>query len=125
MPMKAIDFSPVVPGRLRAHVDHRTWLLLKPDAGGLAARVDLRTNILEAAGGKWTVRGVEGVIRHFKAHLSVRDDEDVEVAKVWHAGQRKRIELESDTLVLESPSMFSFPGSYRIDGLFNARVAIV
>jgi ketosteroid isomerase-like protein len=125
VPVKAFDFAPVAAGRLQAKlVERKSWLLLEPALGGPVAAVNLDrrgTTVLEAADGSWTVSYVEAVIRHRKAHLSVRDADDVQVAKVWFAGQRQRIELESETLLWESPSLLPWRSNYQIEGLFVAR----
>jgi hypothetical protein len=117
----------VVAGRLRARtVERGSRLLLEPDAGPAVGAVALNrpeglTTVLEASEGAWTVHEVERIIRHRKAHLSVRDEGGMERAKVWFEGQRRPIELQSERLVWEAPSLLPFRLGYRIEGLFAAR----
>ena len=119
-----MDFEPVTPGSLQVRVEGPR-LLLEPALGRPAASVALEPPItLEAAGGSWTIEEVEAVPRHRKAHLSVRDEAGREVARNWFEGQRQRIEIGSEALVLESPSLLPFRWSYRIEGLFRARPSL-
>jgi ketosteroid isomerase-like protein len=125
VPAKAFDFTPVAAGRLRAKlVERRSRVLLEPAVGRPAAAIDLDPIRLESAGGTWTVTHVQPVSGHQKRHVSVRDADDVRVATVWYAGDRQRIELEAEPLVLETPSIFPGRSKYRIEGLFVARIAL-
>jgi hypothetical protein len=54
----------------------------------------------------------------------VRDETGSEAATAWPEGQSQRIELSSETLILESPSLLPFRWSYRIEGLFVARPSL-
>jgi hypothetical protein len=119
-----MDFAPVTSGRLQARVEG-SRLLLEPPHGGSAAAAELEPSVLlQAAGGSWRVEDVEAVPRRRKAHLSVRDETGSEAATAWLEGKRQRIEVASETLILENPSLLPFRWSYRIEGLFVARPAL-
>jgi hypothetical protein len=120
-----MEFATVTAERLRTElVDRRSHLLLE-SARGTVAMIGLRPDspTLQAADGTWTVRDVEAIVRHRKAHYSVRDAGGVEVATVWPEGSRVRFELGSEALTWESPSLLRW--SYRIEGLFVASPSLL
>jgi hypothetical protein len=121
-----MDFADVAAERLRTEVvDRRSRLLLESPARGVVGAFSLRPDspTLQAADGTWVVRDLEAIDRHRKAHYSVTDPAGVEVAAAWPQGKRVRIELGSESLTWEAPSLLQW--RYRIEGLFIARTSLL
>jgi hypothetical protein len=121
-----MEFAAVTAERLRTElVDRRSRLLLESPSRGAVGVFGLQPDspMLEAADGSWVVHDVEAVDRHRKAHYSLADAGGVELATAWPEGKRVRIELASERLLLESPSLLQW--RYRIEGLFVARPSLV
>jgi hypothetical protein len=121
-----MDFAAVTAERLRTEVvDRRSRLLLDSAVRGPVGAISLQPDspMLQAADGAWMVSDVEAIVRHRKPHYSVRDTGGVEFATAWPQGKRVLIELGSERLTWESPSMLQW--SYRIQGLFVARTGLL
>jgi hypothetical protein len=125
MALIAMDFAAVTAERLRTEVvDRGSRLLLDSAVRGPVGAISLQPDspMLQAADGTWMVSDVEAIVRHRKGHYSVRDARGVEFATAWPQGNRVLIELGSERLTWESPSLLQ--RSYRIQGLFVARTGL-
>jgi hypothetical protein len=121
-----MEFAAVTAERLRTElVDRRSQLLLESRSRGAVGAFSLQPDspTLEAAHGTWVARDVQALDRHRKAHYSLADAGGVEVATAWPEGSRVRLELASERLSLESPSLLQW--RYRIEGLFVARPSLL
>jgi hypothetical protein len=125
MALIGMDFAAVTAERLRTEVVERgSRLLLDSAVRGSVGAIGLQPDspLLQAADGTWMVSEVEAIVGHRKAHYSVRDAGGVEFATAWPQGKRVLIELGSERLTWESPSLLQW--SYRIQGLFVARTGL-
>jgi len=127
--MTSSQFARVQPGPLTArYTDRKARLQLEGPDGRPVGAVALNppprlATVLEGADGTWTVRYVDAVPRHRRAHLSVIDPAGNETATVDFEGRGTVLRLPGGTLTWEDPALLS--GTSGIDGLFVVRSSVL